>query len=183
MSAGLAGVAFGTLKVSRRPRRGGFGPGTEVAEPHKAACGCNAAFGRPLAHVLLGRLDAPATSTEHTTCPVRRSSSGRPLRHVGRLANAPQVLPLRGSRSASATLRARLAPKPSVFGSATHSGRLVRERRRRDRLQQRGGGGHLQVDRQRRVRVGPERGRPVDVGLSGGRPSRTQVAHDLCGSP
>ena len=29
---------------------------------------------------------------------------GRPLRHVGRLADAPQVLPLRGSRSASATL-------------------------------------------------------------------------------
>ncbi len=44
-----------------------------------------------LAHVLLGRLDATGTSTEHTTCPVRRSSSGRPLRHVGRLANAPQV--------------------------------------------------------------------------------------------
>jgi hypothetical protein len=54
----------------------------------------------PLAHVLLGRLDAPTTSTEHTTCPfprrglprvVRRSSSGRPLRHLGRLADAAQV--------------------------------------------------------------------------------------------
>jgi len=45
----------------------------------------------PVAHALLGGLDATGTSTEHTTCPVRRSSSGPPLRHVGWLADAPQV--------------------------------------------------------------------------------------------
>ena len=45
----------------------------------------------PLAHVLLGCLDATGTSTEDSTCPVRRPSSGRALRHVGGLANAPQV--------------------------------------------------------------------------------------------
>ena len=50
----------------------------------------NAAF-VALAHVLLGSLDAPGTSTEHTTCPVRRSSSALPLRHVGRLAEAAQL--------------------------------------------------------------------------------------------
>ncbi len=44
-----------------------------------------------LAHVLLVSLDATGTSPEHTTCPVRRSSSGLPLRHVGRLADALQV--------------------------------------------------------------------------------------------
>jgi hypothetical protein len=53
--------------------------------PPPSACGRNAAFTRPCTRPLFG------TSTEHTTCPVRRSSSGRPLRHVGRLADAPQV--------------------------------------------------------------------------------------------
>jgi hypothetical protein len=45
----------------------------------------------PVAHVLLGRLDATGTSPEDTTGPVGRSSRGRPLRHVGRLADAPEV--------------------------------------------------------------------------------------------
>jgi hypothetical protein len=101
----------------------GFGPGTEVAEPHQAACGRNAAFGRSL-RMLLGGLDATGTSTEHTTCPVRRSSSGRPLRHVGRLADAPQVLPLRGSRSASAEChKPRLVAAPTFLaGEPWHSG-------------------------------------------------------------
>ncbi len=73
------------------PWRGGFGPGTEVAKPEQAACGRNAAFARPCTRPLFGSRDATGTSTEHTTCRVRRSSSGRPLRHVARLADAPQV--------------------------------------------------------------------------------------------
>ncbi|MBK8219224.1 MAG: hypothetical protein IPK71_36320 [Myxococcales bacterium] len=48
VSAGLAGMAFRDLPGSRRPRRGGLGPGTEVAEPHQAPCRRSAAFGRPL---------------------------------------------------------------------------------------------------------------------------------------
>ncbi len=44
-----------------------------------------------LAHVLLNGLNATGTSTEHTTCSIRRSSSGLPLGHVGRLADAAQV--------------------------------------------------------------------------------------------
>ena len=47
----------------------------------------------PLAHVLLGCFDATGVSTEHTTCPVRWSSSRRPLRHVARLADALQGKP------------------------------------------------------------------------------------------
>ena len=37
-------------------------------------------------------LDASGASPEHATCPVRRSSSGRPLRQVGRLADAAQIV-------------------------------------------------------------------------------------------
>ena len=75
-------MACGPVRGADSPWRGSFGPGMEVAEPHQAAFGRNAAFGRSFAHVLLGRLDATGTSTEHTTCPVRRSSSGRPLRQL-----------------------------------------------------------------------------------------------------
>jgi hypothetical protein len=74
-----------------------------------------------LAHVLLGRLDATGTSTEHTTCPVGRSSSGRPLRHVGRLADAPQVSsdapssPWKKARTASRDRFAETKPLPSYL--------------------------------------------------------------------
>lgn len=79
------------LPGAREPLPRRFGHGTEVAsKPRKVAADATRPS-RPLAHVLLGSLDAAGTSPKHATVPVRRSTSRGSLRHVRRLADASQV--------------------------------------------------------------------------------------------